>query len=123
MDFSIVIKKILDEKQLKQTDLCRLTGIPSSLMSAYVTGKKSPAILNAIAIADALHISLDELVGRKAPVTLQKESSTNPDLTPAEKALIKKYRCLTPEGKATVDAVIDVQYEVVKPRIKSDEVI
>ena len=45
------------------------------------------------------------------------------NLTSAEKALIKKYRCLTPEGKATVDAVIDVQYEVVKPRVKNDEVI
>ena len=123
MDFSIVIKKILDERQLKQTDLCRLTGIPSSLMSAYVTGKKSPAILNAIAIADALHISLDELVGRNAPTTFQKGLSTNSDLTSAEKALIKKYRCLTPEGKATVNAVIDVQYEIVKPRVKNDEVI
>ena len=50
---------------MRQADLCRLTGIRSSLMSDYISGKKSPTIRNAVLIADALHISLDTLVGRE----------------------------------------------------------
>ena len=45
--------------------MCRMTGIQTSLMSEYINGRKSPTIGNAILIADALNISLDDLVGRK----------------------------------------------------------
>lgn len=36
----------------------------------------------------------------------------------SEQDLIKKYRCLSPEGKATVEAVIEVQYKAVQPDVK-----
>ena len=52
---------------MKQADLCRMTGIQTSLMSDYLGGKKSPTIGNAILIADALNISLDTLVGKNTP--------------------------------------------------------
>lgn len=68
MVFNENLKLLLLERRLKQADLCRLTKIKSSLMSEYVNGKKSPAIGNAILIADALDISLDTLVGRKEKV-------------------------------------------------------
>lgn len=43
-------------------------------MSNYVAGKKVPTLTNAIAIADALAISLDELAGRSAPKrTIERE--------------------------------------------------
>lgn len=45
-----------------------MTGIQTSLMSEYISGKKSPTIGNAILMADALDISLDTLVGRTEPV-------------------------------------------------------
>lgn len=64
MDFSTNLRNILEKKQLKQADLCRMTGIQTSLMSDYIKGKKSPAISNAILIADALNMSLDILVGK-----------------------------------------------------------
>lgn len=68
MGFDENLKWLLIEKNLKQADLCRLTGIQTSLMSEYISGKKSPAIGNAILIADALDISLDTLVGREERV-------------------------------------------------------
>ncbi|WP_080664503.1 helix-turn-helix domain-containing protein [Enterocloster clostridioformis] len=37
----------------------------SCQLSEYINGRKSPTIGNAILIADALNISLDDLVGRK----------------------------------------------------------
>lgn len=69
MKFSHTLQNILNERQLKQADLCRMTGIQTSLMSDYLNDKKSPAITNAILIADALNISLDTLVGKTSNTT------------------------------------------------------
>lgn len=64
MNFKESIIKLLGERQMKQSDLCKMTGIPSSLMSNYTTGKKTPTLNNAIIMANALNITLDELAGR-----------------------------------------------------------
>lgn len=68
MGFNEQLKLLLINKNLKQADLCRMTGIQTSLMSEYISGKKSPTIGNAVLIADALNVSLDTLVGRKERV-------------------------------------------------------
>lgn len=72
MGFNENLKQLLKDRQMKQADLCRMTGIQTSLMSDYLGGKKSPTIGNAILIADALNISLDTLVG-KSTLTEEKE--------------------------------------------------
>lgn len=64
MNFAENLKQIIKDRHLKQASLCRMTGIQTSLMSEYLQGKKSPTIGNAIAIADALKVSLDFLVGK-----------------------------------------------------------
>lgn len=64
MVFNNTLKLLLEKRNLKQAELCRMTGIQTSLMSDYLGGKKSPTIGNAILIADALNISLDTLVGK-----------------------------------------------------------
>ena len=62
MGFNENLKLLLLEKNMKQADLCRMTGIQTSLMSEYINGRKSPTTGNAILIADVLNISLDDLV-------------------------------------------------------------
>lgn len=76
MGFCNNLKLLLHDRNLKQVDLCRKTGIQTSLMSAYIGGKKSPTIGNAILIADALDISLDTLVGKNAYPTQEKQQSS-----------------------------------------------
>lgn len=49
--------------------------------------------------------------------------STNINLTIEEINIIKKYRRLTPEGKKTVLTILDLQYEMVSPKIKNDKAI
>lgn len=66
MGFRENIKLLLESNGLKQADLCRITGIQTSLMSEYLAGKKSPTIRNAILISDALNVTLDALVGKEA---------------------------------------------------------
>ena len=54
MIFENKIAELLTSNGLKQAALCRLTGIPTFLMSNYVKWKVSPTLNNAIKIADAL---------------------------------------------------------------------
>lgn len=72
MGFNENLKLLLIQKHMKQADLCRMTGIQTSLMSEYINGRKSPTIRNAILIADAFDISLDTLVGREERVRYSK---------------------------------------------------
>jgi transcriptional regulator with XRE-family HTH domain len=58
------IRKARKEKGMTQAQLAAAADIYSMYISHYETGKKFPSILNLIAIADALGVSLDYLVGR-----------------------------------------------------------
>lgn len=87
MEFNEALNQILSNRGLKQADLCRMSGIPSSLMSHYLAGRKIPTLTNAIAMADALQISLDELAGREAPKRV------------IEQRLLSDFRELSDEGQ------------------------
>lgn len=87
MNFKDSLQQILNNRGLKQADLCRMAGIDTSLMSNYVSGKKVPTLVNAIAMADALQISLDELAGREAPKRV------------IEQRLLSDFRELSDEGQ------------------------
>ena len=53
------------EKELTQSELAMLCGLPRQTICNYERDKRDPCLLNAICIADVLDISLDRLVGRK----------------------------------------------------------
>ena len=80
MGFNENLKLLLLEKSMKQADLCRMTGIQTSLMSEYINGRKSPTIGNAILIADALNISLDAAIIKslvRIPVNIRVNTQMN----------------------------------------------
>lgn len=58
------IKEILARKNMTQTDLAILTGINKNTINRYANGERALDIYNAIFIADALQVSLDELLCR-----------------------------------------------------------
>ncbi|WP_101723617.1 helix-turn-helix domain-containing protein [Eggerthella timonensis] len=87
MGLSESLNNIFYERDLTQADLCRMSGITTSMMSDYVSGKKEPTLPKAVAMADALGISLDELAGRSVPQI------------PLERQLISSFRALKPEGQ------------------------
>ncbi len=62
-DFVSRLKMHMKERDVKQIDICRETGIPTSLMSNYLTDKKSPGLPNAIAIAGYFGMGLDDFLG------------------------------------------------------------
>ncbi|MCI1960124.1 MAG: helix-turn-helix domain-containing protein [Clostridia bacterium] len=63
MNIAEIIKKLLKKNNMTQADICRLTGIPTSLMSNYIKGKKTPSLSNSVKLAQAFNISMDELAG------------------------------------------------------------
>lgn len=63
MTISETLSKLLDERDLKQADLSRMTGIPTSLISNYIKGTKSPSLSNAVALSKAFGVSIDTLAG------------------------------------------------------------
>lgn len=100
MNFKNRISELMAEKGVKQADLCKKANISSALMSNYVNGKASPSLSNAIAIADALDVTLDELAGRVVKVALDEE----------EQELISKFRELGDFEKHEVSNYLDYIY-------------
>ena len=50
---------------LKQWQLALLAGLSPAQLCWYETGRATPGLYALVAIADALHISIDELIGRE----------------------------------------------------------
>lgn len=59
------IKKYRKEKGWKQSQLAEEADLCTVYISRYETGRWLPSLISIIAIADALGVTLDELVGRK----------------------------------------------------------
>ena len=94
-----VIAAKLSELGQRPADLCRKTGIQSSLMSNYLKGLKSPTLTNASAIASALGITLDELTGRETTDRVNEEA-----------LLLSNFRRLDSNSKCTVIATVEKLY-------------
>lgn len=60
------IKKLRNQKKLSQDQLARLADIPYNTLVKIESGKSSnPTFETLSKLADALEVSIDELVGRK----------------------------------------------------------
>lgn len=61
--FSGRMRKAMHNKNMTQTDLCRITGVPKSAVSQYLSGNFKPKLERIILIADALEVSASWLLG------------------------------------------------------------
>ena len=91
------LNRLMEEKNIKQIDLCRETGIPTSAMSHYVRGDSDPSFTRAIRIAKALGVTTDELAGKEI-----KQEQERIELTDNERELLTYYRALSVKGKRAV---------------------
>lgn len=87
MEFSESLTRILRSRGLRKADLSKMSGVADSAISDYCNGKKEPTLTKAIAMADALQISLDELTGREVPKRV------------IERELLSNFRELSDEGQ------------------------
>lgn len=111
--FSNRLSKILQIRDIKPADLAKLTGLSRGTISSYLSGRWEAKQNNLYAIATALHVSPSWLMGYDVPMDWSPQNASSV-LSDREKNLVAKYRTLNDTGKATVDAVVNVQYEILQ---------
>ena len=58
------IRDLREDRDLRQSDLAKATGIDQRTISNYETGKTAPDAYALIKLADFFNVSIDYLVGR-----------------------------------------------------------
>lgn len=59
--FNIRLRECLAERGMTQAELAKATGITEATISRYAGGSRSPNVKQVARIADALHVSFDQL--------------------------------------------------------------
>ena len=105
------IKTALNIKGVKQSDLCRLTKIPKSALSQYISGAYEPKQDRIYLISRALNVSEAWLMGLDVPMDRKNPSSdkvAEPDLTEGEKVLLDLFRRVPEDQQKLVLQMIRV---------------
>ena len=85
---------------MKQSDLCRLTKIPKSALSQYISGAYDPKQDRIYLISRALNVSEAWLMGLDVPMEREKENSpADPKLTEGEQMWLELYHKLSGEAR------------------------
>ena len=104
------LQKIMKEKGITQSELCKRTGIPKSAMSQYISGAFKPKQKRTYLIAKALNVSEAWLIGMENAEQERREpQQINQDirLTDHEKEVIIAYRN-NPHMQNAVDTLLSL---------------
>jgi len=122
IDFDKRLNEKMGELHISQADLCRLTGLASSMVSHYCTGQRIPSIPAALRIAKVLHTSVDYLAfgtqpaqrgsleGLHSATEKRIRYSTkrlSPERVEDEQSLIGMFRLLSNEGQNKVVTYVE----------------
>jgi len=101
--YEIKLRELRENKKVTQNEVAIYLNISRSAYSQYESGKRQMNYETLLLLADFFNVSIDYLLGRYEtnPIKVNKEESH----------LIDLYRLLDERGKATVEAVINSQYE------------
>ena len=93
------IAQALSIREMKQTELCKITGIPKSSLSLYLSGAYEPKQDRIYLMAQALNVNEAWLMGYDVPMEKGKKNNTHdkPTLTEGEEMLLDLFRQV-PEG-------------------------
>ena len=103
------IKKALTIKGMKQSDLCRLTKIPKSALSQYISGAFEPKQDRIYLMAQALNVNETWLMGLDVPMERQvkKVSPSKSDLSEGEKMWLELYHRLSDDTRVLMVNMMD----------------
>ena len=120
--FNIRLLEKMAERDISQADLCRLTGLASSMISHYCTGQRIPSVPAALIIAKVLYTTVDYLaygnyiynIGINNDNLAISEKVNHYNTKPVlyecsieEQLIIEKYRSLNEDGQRKVTDYID----------------
>ncbi|MBQ8535974.1 MAG: helix-turn-helix transcriptional regulator [Clostridia bacterium] len=102
MNFQEQLKQARKAAGLTQAQVAAALRVDKSTYCGYETGKRKPDVQKLKQIAAILGTTGDALLG-----TLP---SSSDDISESEYVLLTKYRALDPQGRQTVDAVLELAY-------------
>ncbi|MDP4109398.1 MAG: helix-turn-helix transcriptional regulator [Bacillota bacterium] len=112
MDFSIRLRDLREENNVKQKDLAQQLNLKPNAISKYEKNVSQPSIATLIKIAEIFHVSVDYLLG----LSSIKNPYSADRFTPKEAEIIIKYRKLSKENQIRIDerigAMIDGQRRI-----------
>lgn len=94
------IRVALAVRDMKQVDLCQLTGIKKSAMSQYCSGAITPRQDATDDIARALGVSIPWLMGYDVP--MEPDAAAAPELSADEAELLDIFRSLQDQERALI---------------------
>ena len=96
------IEQALITRNMKQSQLCKQTGIPKSSLSLYLKGAYEPKQDKIYKMANVLHVSEVWLMGYNVPMERDVLSSTTTlELTDCERIMLELFRQI-PESQQKV---------------------
>jgi len=113
MEMTKKLELMMISKDLDKAALSRNTGIPYTTIDGFwKKGTDNTKRSTLLKLAKYFHCTLDYLADDAIEI-----NNINMDvrLNIREQRLIKKYRALDERGKDVVDAIVDQQYEAIKP--------
>ncbi|WP_329756705.1 helix-turn-helix transcriptional regulator [Allisonella histaminiformans] len=120
-EIGLRIMSAREAANLTKKDLASKVHVANSTIMRYEKGQINKIKMPIIeAIANALDVNPLWLLGKSNVQSinsfLNTISQNNLCLSENEKDLIKKYRALSSAGKATVDAVVNIQYDILQKK-------
>lgn len=109
------ILKLLNEKNITQKELARMVGTTEVSIGRYVNDKREPSATMLSAIANALNVSTDYLLGLPDIHRLRKDQKTiadelEEDFPEGISVLYRANQKLTPEQKDTMIRMIKATF-------------
>ncbi|MBR3785982.1 MAG: helix-turn-helix transcriptional regulator [Firmicutes bacterium] len=98
-------------KNLKQSDVTKLTGIKNTTLSNYENGVTEPDIDTFLQLCELYELDYAEILADAYGLSVQNDDF---EIKNSELELIKKYRALDAHGKEMLDIVLEKEYERVK---------
>ena len=95
------LEKALSIKNMKQSELCKLAGVPKSSLSLYLSGAYEPKQDRLYRMARALNVSEYWLMGYDVPMKRDAAPTPPVELTENEKTMLELFR-LIPEKQQQI---------------------
>ena len=95
------LEKALSIRNMKQSELCKLAGVPKSSLSLYLSGAYEPKQDRIYRMAKTLNVSEHWLMGYDVPMERNSVPTPQIELTESEKTMLELFR-LIPEKQQQI---------------------
>ena len=119
-DFSTRLRRIMNERDITQSELSRVSGIPKSALSQYMSGLFRPKQDRTLALAKALSVDPAWLLGYDVPPQDDAIGSSETKKSEDEFHIPDVYKSLSPDERKLVSDYIEALYDAHKAREKAE---